>query len=160
MWCGVVTPAGSRRAGLNGRRARGRDHGGARAGFKDATNQALAALESARDELTRRRGHAKADLSAVSAYIDKRWKRSGTRSLQTMRSARDKVQAAAQNDAYNVADAEAAALAEQLPSEPSSVVFYAYESATGELRNAYSTARSQAGTADAFIRDYLGAASK
>ena len=129
---------------------------------KDATNQALAALESARDELDEAEAaYAEADLSAVSAYIDKRVEALGyALASDDAFLARDKVQAAAQNDAYNVADAEAAALAEQLPSEPSSVVFYAYESATGELRNAYSTARSQAGTADAFIRDYLGAASK
>lgn len=129
---------------------------------KDATNQALAALESARDELDEAEAaYAEADLSAVSAYIDKRVEALGyALASDDAFLARDKVQAAAQNDAYNVADAEAAALAEQLPSEPSSVVFHAYESATGELRNAYSTARSQAGTADAFIRDYLGAASK
>ena len=71
--------------------------------------------------------------------------------------AKNKQEAAAQNDAYNAADAEAAALAEKLPDDPSSLVLAAYDGESAALQQAYSTARSQAGTADAFIHDYLGA---
>ena len=73
---------------------------------------------------------------------------------------KNKEEATAQNNAYNIADAEAATLAKALPTDPASLVDEAYEVATADAAKAYSTARLQASTADAFITDYLGAGSK
>ncbi|OUO92355.1 hypothetical protein B5F40_00090 [Gordonibacter sp. An230] len=70
--------------------------------------------------------------------------------------AKDKVAAIKGNDLYNAADAQAAAYVKSLPDDPSSPVIDAYESDIDAFENAYSTARLQAGAADAFIRDYLG----
>lgn len=129
---------------------------------KDKTNEAIAALQAARTSLDDAKiAFDAADLSDVAAYIDKRVEALGyALASDDAFLARNKEEAAAQNDAYNAADAEAAALAQGLPDAPSSLVSDAYESAATELVNAYSTARSQAGTADAFILDYLGAESK
>lgn len=74
--------------------------------------------------------------------------------------AKNKEEAVAQNDAYNQSDAEAAALAATLPDDAAEPVLAAFEQATSALRETYSTARSQAGSADAFLRDYLGTPSK
>lgn len=129
---------------------------------KDKTNEALAALSSAQAELDEAQAaFGEADLSPLTAYLDKRAEALGYAiASNDAFLARNKEEAAAQNDAYNAADAEAAELAEGLPAEPASMVRDAYETATADVRKAYSTARSQAGTADAFIRDYLGAESK
>ncbi len=129
---------------------------------KDKTNEALAELESARAELeSARQAFDAVDASSLAAYVDKREEALEHAILSDDAFlARDRNEAASQNDAYNVADAEAAELANTLPTDLPSLVHDAYEDAVSDLSKAYSTARSQAGTADAFIRDYLGAESK
>ncbi|MEF9875467.1 MAG: hypothetical protein RR772_01015, partial [Gordonibacter sp.] len=67
---------------------------------------------------------------------------------------------AAQNDAYNRVDSEAAAIAVDLPEDAAKPALDDFKRATEAFFETYSTARSQAGSADAFLRDYLGTSSK
>lgn len=129
---------------------------------KDKTNEALTAIDAARSSLVEAaEALPSIDLTSIEAYLDKRAEALAYAiASDDAFLAKNKQEAAAQNDAYNAADAEAAALAEALPDDPSSLARDAYEVAAGETKQAYSTARSQAGTADAFIHDYLGAESK
>ena len=129
---------------------------------KDKTNEALTAFAEARSALESvQASFPDADLSSLMGYVDKRVEAlSHAVSSNDALLAKNKEEASAQNDAYNAADAEAVSLARSLPADPSDIVFEAYERATERLSESYATARSQAGTADAFIRDYLGAGSK
>lgn len=126
---------------------------------KEKTNESLAALDASRGALeAAAEAFPSIDLAAIEAYLDKRAEALACAiASDDAFLAKDKQEAAAQNDAYNAADAEAAALAADLPDDPSSLARDAYDAAGAELKQAYSTARSQAGTADAFIHDYLGA---
>lgn len=126
---------------------------------KEKTNEALAALDASRTALdAAAEAFPSIDLAAIESYLDKRAEALACAiASDDAFLAKDKQEAAAQNDAYNAADAEAAALAADLPDDPSSLARDAYDAAGAELKQAYSTARSQAGTADAFIHDYLGA---
>ena len=51
-------------------------------------------------------------------------------------------------------------LAEKLPEDPDELVVEAFDSKTASSREMYENARSQAQSADAFIRDYLGTFNK
>lgn len=64
--------------------------------------------------------------------------------------------AASENEAYNAADAEAAAIAESLPISIEEVVEDSYEDDLAGLHEEYETARNQAIEADALIREYKG----
>lgn len=125
---------------------------------KEKTEEALAALGNAAAAFDEAQAFYPAvDLALYSDYLAKRQESLGyALASNDAFLAKDKEAAAAQNDAYNAADAEAAALAKDLPADPVTVVREAYETASADLANAYSTARLQAGSADAFIRDYLG----
>lgn len=68
----------------------------------------------------------------------------------------NKQEAQAQNEAYNVADSEAANLARQLPNDPTQPIIDAYISSTEAPRTAYTQARAQANTTGSFLRDYFG----
>ncbi len=70
--------------------------------------------------------------------------------------AQNKELADAENEAYNTADAEAADIARQLSSDPTKPLLEAYEKNVDAPRKSYTQARSKAGVADAFLRDYLG----
>ena len=125
---------------------------------KDKTNEALSMFQTASQTLANAQAiYPEADLAPVDAYIAKRIESLGYAiASDDAILARNKEAAAAQNDAYNVADGEAVAMAKDLPNLPSSIVFEAFEQATADLAQSYSTARSQAASADSFIRDYLG----
>lgn len=129
---------------------------------KEKTEQASTAFGKARDELEGISAlYPPADLEALVSYVDKRMESLGyALASDEAFLAKDKEVAAAQNDAYNTADAAAAALAKKIPADPAELVHEAYTQAVSESAQAYSTARLQAGTADAFIRDYLGAGFK
>ncbi len=102
-----------------------------------------------------------ADFSSYRSYLAKRIEALGYAVASNEAFlVRDKEEAAAQNDAYNEADEEAASMAKGFSSSPSSVVAAASLAATEKERNDYVTARSQASSADAFLRDYLGTTSK
>lgn len=129
---------------------------------KTKTEQASTAFGKARDELEGIGAlYPPANLEVLISYVDKRIESLGyALASDEAFLAKDKDVAAAQNDAYNIADAAAATLAKKIPADPAELVREAYSQAVSESAQAYSTARLQAGTADAFIRDYLGAGFK
>ncbi|QOS68290.1 hypothetical protein GS424_017745 [Eggerthella guodeyinii] len=129
---------------------------------KSKTNEALAAFDEAYAAfLDVQATYPQADLTQFVDYIAKRQESLGYAiASDDAILAKNKEEATAQNNAYNIADAEAATLAKALPDDPSSIVDEAFEDATSDVAKAYSTARLQARSADAFISDYLGAGSK
>lgn len=129
---------------------------------KSKTNEALAAFDEAHAAfLDVQATYPQADLTQFVDYIAKRQESLGYAiASDDAILAKNKEEATAQNNAYNIADAEAATLAKALPDDPSSIVDEAFEDATSDVAKAYSTARLQARSADAFISDYLGAGSK
>jgi len=121
-------------------------------------NESLEAFEEAEASFAEARSlYPAADFAAFSDYMAKRKEALG-HALASDEAilAKDKDAATEHNDAYNAADAEAAERAKGLPDDPSSPVVDAFEAEAEEFEKAYSTARLQAGAADAFIRDYLG----
>ena len=129
---------------------------------KDKTNAAVGAFADAQAALEALdSAYADVDLVGLLDYVAKRIEAMGyALASDDAFLAKNKEEAVAQNDAYNRADAEAATLAAGLPDDVAQLVFDAYDQATGTLFETYSTARSQAGAADAFLRDYLGTTSK
>ena len=129
---------------------------------KDKTNAAVGAFADAQAALEALdSAYADVDLASPLDYVAKRIEAMGyALASDDAFLAKNKEEAVAQNDAYNRADAEAATLAAGLPDDVTQLVFDAYDQATGTLFETYSTARSQAGAADAFLRDYLGTTSK
>lgn len=129
---------------------------------KAKTNEALAAFDSALLEFQDiQTAYPLVDLTPYVDYVQKRQESLGYAiASDNAFLAKNKEEAVAQNNAYNIADAEAATLAKALPKEPASIVDEAFQSTTAEAAKAFSTARLQAGSADAFIHDYLGAESK
>ena len=121
--------------------------------------------EDALEQLDLARGHLEAateafdiDVEAYSAYIDKREEALGHAiASDEALLEKDKETASSENEAYNTADGEAVALAEELPDDPSEPVAEEYELRAASLEDDYDAARSQVATADAFIRDYSGA---
>ena len=73
---------------------------------------------------------------------------------------RDKETAEEQNEAYNNAEAQAASMAKALPTYPEQLFHEMYSTRNAERISAYETQRSQAGTCDAAIREFLGAENK
>lgn len=121
-------------------------------------NESLEAFEEAEASFAESSSlYPAADFAAFSDYMAKRKEALG-HALASDEAilAKDKDAATEHNDAYNAADAEAAERAKGLPDDPSSPVIDAFEAEVEEFEKAYSTARLQAGAADAFIRDYLG----
>ena len=105
--------------------------------------------------------YASADFSQYFDYIGKRQESLGYAiASDDAILAKNKEEATAQNNAYNIADAEAAVLAKSLPEDPAVIIDETFAEATADVAKAYSTARLQARSADAFISDYLGAESK
>lgn len=101
------------------------------------------------------------DLNAYMSYIDKRLEAQGyaIESNDALIN-RDTQAATDYNDAYNNAEKQAGELAEKLPEDPDELVVEAFDSKTASSREMYENARSQAQSADAFIRDYLGTFNK
>jgi hypothetical protein len=64
--------------------------------------------------------------------------------------------ASTKNEEFIAKDAEAVGLAANIPTDPMSLVFAAYEEATVQLRGDYKTVRSQAADTDVYLRAYLG----
>ncbi len=73
---------------------------------------------------------------------------------------RDKETAVEQNEAYNNAEAQAASMAKALPTYPEQLFHEMYSTRNAERISAYEAQRSQAGTCDAAIREFLGAENK
>lgn len=129
---------------------------------KEKSEQAQSLFDQARSLFEQARYlYEEADFSPFVAYVSKRSEAMGYAIASDVALLeRNKEEAASQNDAYAACDAEAVKLAEQLPENPSKAVREAYERAVAAPREAYGTARMQAGTADAILRDYLGAQGK
>lgn len=129
---------------------------------KKQTSDALDLLKSANSELDKlQKDYSYIDLSALSAYVDKRIDAlSCALASDNAMLTKDLKEAQKQNDSYNKADVEAAALAKKLPDDVVGMVKSSCEESVKDLQETYEAARSQAGTADAIIRDYLGSETK
>ena len=129
---------------------------------KKKTKEALAAFDEAYQAFSDVQStYASADFSQYFDYIGKRQESLGYAiASDDAILAKNKEEATAQNNAYNIADAEAAVLAKSLPEDPAVIIDETFAEATADVAKAYSTARLQARSADAFISDYLGAESK
>lgn len=101
------------------------------------------------------------DYSKYASYLAKRIEAQGYAIASNEAMANKDIETAtAQNDLYSQADAEAATLAESLPSDPLAALAEQFAADSQNDRDAYSEARVKASAADAFISDYLGATSK
>ncbi len=122
------------------------------------SEEALAVFTQAKEKLDEASAsYASADFSVLRSYIDTRIEAMGYAiASDEAIYVQDKQTADSQNALYNEADAKAAELAAQLPSSPSDPVVQAYEANITGLLEDYRAARTRAGTADAFLRDYLG----
>lgn len=120
-----------------------------------AALESLTAQRTAFADLAKR--YPAADFSAIDGYLETRIEALG-HSIASDEAllARDTAQATAQNDLYNDTEQRAASQAKALPARPSSLVEDAFAHTAADELDAYATARSQASSADAFIRDYLG----
>ncbi len=129
---------------------------------KSKTQEAIAFFEKATAALNEvAAAHPEVNLASQQNYLAKRLEAMGYAvASDDAFLAKNKQEAVAQNDAYNRADSEAVALAKNLPSDAGQPAFDAFEVAAADMLDEYSTSRSQAGTADAFIRDYLGTLNK
>jgi galactokinase len=70
--------------------------------------------------------------------------------------ANDQKTAKAKNKAFNLKDAEVVKAAQAIPAEPMDLLTQSYETATADLRQNYTLARSNAADSDIFIRAYVG----
>lgn len=97
------------------------------------------------------------DLSAQRAFVEKKIEALGYEAATNQAIIDGNRDAAiANNDAYNRADVEAAALADGLPASLEPMVRSLFDDELTRLSDAYDNARSHAIAADAIIRDYLG----
>ncbi len=128
------------------------------AASQEKTEQALEKFTAARSKLDEASAsYASADFSVLRSYIDTRIEAMGYAiASDEAIYIQDKATADEQNALYNEADAKAAELATQLPANPTDPVVQAYETNIQGLLEDYQAARTRAGTADAFLRDYLG----
>ncbi|WP_165042881.1 hypothetical protein [Adlercreutzia sp. ZJ138] len=129
---------------------------------KEMSEQAQALFDQAQALFEQARNlYEEVDFSSFEAYLNKRREAMGYAIASDVALIeRNKEEAASQNDAYEACDAEAVSLAGQLPENPSEAVRETYDTETAPFREVYDTARMQAGTADAILRDYLGAQDK
>ncbi|MEG2369109.1 MAG: hypothetical protein RSB16_04710 [Raoultibacter sp.] len=129
---------------------------------KEKTTSALDQFTAAKMKLsTAAKAYASADMHLLNEYLNKR--------IEAMNYAlasdeaimvQDKKTAETNNDAYNTADAQATALAQQFPTDPLQPLYTAYDTNTAASFSAYNEARRAAGAADSFLRDYLGTSDK
>ncbi len=124
----------------------------------EETNRAIELFQQADDEFAAAADvYPAVDFADYRAYIAKRVEAMGyALAADEAFLARDKDEVSLQNDAYNDADAEAASLAADFPETPVNLIAEASSAATAEARESYVAACSQAASADAFLRDYLG----
>ncbi len=100
------------------------------------------------------------DVSALIAYVDKRIEAMGyALNSDNAIYVQDKITAETYNDYYNAAEQEAVEMAKSLPKDVATLAVEAYEADVVKFVESYTQARSEAATADAFLRDYVGTAS-
>ncbi len=124
--------------------------------------EALATFEDARTKLANvQTKYQQVDLTDVLTYVDKRIEAMGYAiASDEALIAKEKEEAVTQNDNYNNTETEAATSALNLPAHPEQLYRSAYSNNTSETLKTYRAARSQAGTSDTVIREYLGAEGK
>ena len=125
---------------------------------RDQTLSALDALNTAAELLSQAaEAYPSADLSAYQDYVAKRIEALNHALLSSEAFlAEDTATATSQNDAYNLADREAAALAEDLPDDIEDVIVEAYEGNVADAVQAFGEAQSRAASTDGYLRTYLG----
>jgi type II secretory pathway component GspD/PulD (secretin) len=96
-------------------------------------------LQSLTDYLVAKKASAELAVASDQAFVDGDYETYRTRT-----------------DEFNAKDAEAVALAANIPEDPRTLVYTAYEEATVQLKLDYDTVRSAAADKDAYLRDYLG----
>ena len=128
----------------------------------EKSSQAISGFSEAKDLFnTASAAYPAADFSQYMQYLDKRIEALGYAVASNEAVvARNKEEAATQNDAYTQADALAVEMAKLLPTSPSVTIASASAQTTAKNRESYNKARAQAASADAFLRDYLGGTSK
>ena len=124
--------------------------------------EALLAFRSSRSKIAEvQMKYSQVSLSEILTYIDKRIESMGYAiASDNALIDKDKEEAVTQNDNYNKAETEASNLALSLPSHPEQLYRSAYSENNSETLKSYKAARSQAGTSDTVIREYLGAEGK
>ena len=125
---------------------------------KDATDEAIEGFESTLYSLQYLENILPdLDLSAQKAYVEKKIEalRYASETSQAIIDG-DRESAMANNDAYNRAEYEAAALAESLPTSLEPSVRALFDEELERLTSAYDEARTRAIEADSVIRNYLG----
>lgn len=127
----------------------------------ERTNSAKQEFENARDEFEELSIAVGIDVDSYLDYIDKRIEALEFAALSNDAILiQDKATAESNNEKYNQADMEATKLAEQFDGSPSEEIYSLYDKETETLFANYGNARTSAGTADAFLRDYLGTSGK
>lgn len=126
------------------------------------TNEAILALNEAESSLyTLFESFLSPDIQLFVDYLAKRKEALGYAiASDEAILAQERLAAEEQNTAYNIADAEAVALAKELPPEVSEIVTSAYNSYTEEAHSQYAEMRAKGSSADAVLRDYLGIRTK
>lgn len=129
------------------------------AASKEKTLEAQSFFEEAKKQLqTLQATYSNVDLSMFVSYVDKRLEAVGYAvATDDALTDRNKEEAVAQNDLYNKAESEAAAIASKLPSNTAQLFHDAYSKQWADTIKIYASKRAEAGTSDAVIRDYLGA---
>ena len=124
--------------------------------------EALLAFRNSRSKIAEvQMKYSQVSLSEILTYIDKRIESMGYAiASDNALIDKDKEEAVTQNDNYNKAETEASNLALSLPSHPEQLYRSAYSEKNSETLKSYKAARSQAGTSDTVIREYLGAEGK
>ncbi len=132
------------------------------ASSKEKTNQAVDYFQAGKSGLEQlQQDCPDVNLSPFISYVEKRIEAAGYAvACDDALVDRDKETAVEQNEAYNSAEAQAASMAQTLPVDPAQLFREMYTTQNAELISAYEAQRSQAGTCDAAIREFLGAEGK
>ena len=124
----------------------------------EKSNQAIERFEEAKLLVEKvKQRYPEADVSGYSDYLDKRIE--GQKAALESDASILLMDRASAEESYQILyeyDTEAAEIAEGFPQNPAQPVLDAYQQKSSELKGAYDQARSQAASADAYLRDYLG----
>lgn len=129
---------------------------------REKTQAAIAVFQQAQDRLDALAGaYPQLDLRTQQTYLEKRLEaQQHALASDDAILAEDTATAAAENEAYNAAEAEAVSLAKDLPDDRSSPARDVYASEVENPAGGYEEARAQAAAADAFLREYFGSSGK
>lgn len=128
----------------------------------EASNRAIGRFEQAQDLVQKvQTRYPEADVTPYAKYLEKRL-RGQEAALESDASIllMDRVSAEEQSETLYDYDLEAAEIAKGFPDDPTKPITDACNEKQAELREKYDQARSQAASADAYLREYLGDTSK